>query len=44
MISTILVSAEEAVNIVESGDLIATTGDGGKGTPEQHLGALEKQF
>ena len=37
-------SAEEAVNIVQSGDVIATTGYGGNGTPEELLVALEKRF
>lgn len=44
MISTKIVSAREAVAIVHDGDVLATTGYGGNGTPEQLLVALEERF
>ena len=39
-----IVSAEEAVAIIHDGDVLATTGYGGNGTPERLLIALEKRF
>ena len=44
VISHKIVSAEEAVAIVQEGDVLATTGYGGNGTPEQLLVSLEKRF
>ncbi|MEE9159786.1 MAG: CoA-transferase, partial [Gammaproteobacteria bacterium] len=39
-----IVTAEEAIAIIHDGDVLATTGYGGNGTPEQLLVALEKRF
>lgn len=39
-----IVSAEAAVAIVQDGDVIATTGYGGHGVPENLLVSLEKRF
>ncbi|MCH9047227.1 MAG: acyl CoA:acetate/3-ketoacid CoA transferase, partial [SAR324 cluster bacterium] len=39
-----LVSAHEAIAIIQDGDVLATTGYGGNGTPEHLLVALEKRF
>ncbi len=39
-----IVSAAEAVAIIHDGDVLATTGYGGNGTPDQLLVALEKRF
>ncbi len=39
-----LVSADEAIAIIHDGDVLATTGYGGNGTPEHLLVALEKRF
>ena len=39
-----LVSAQEAIAIIHDGDVLATTGYGGNGTPEHLLVALEKRF
>ncbi len=39
-----IVSAEQAVAIIHDGDVLATTGYGGNGTPERLLIALEKRF
>ncbi len=44
MFSHKIVSAEAAVAIIQDGDVLATTGYGGNGTPEQLLVALEKRF
>ena len=44
MFSDKIVSAEAAVAIIQDGDVLATTGYGGNGTPEQLLVALEKRF
>ena len=39
-----IVSTKEAVAIVHDGDVLATTGYGGNGTPDQLLVALEQRF
>ena len=39
-----IVSTKEAVAIVQDGDVLATTGYGGNGTPDQLLVALEQRF
>ena len=39
-----IVSANAAVAIIQDGDVLATTGYGGNGTPEQLLVALEERF
>jgi propionate CoA-transferase len=39
-----IVSAEAAVAIVQDGDVLATTGYGGHGVPENLLVSLEKRF
>lgn len=39
-----IVSSEAAVAIIQDGDVVATTGYGGHGVPEQLLAALEKRF
>ena len=39
-----IVSAEAAVAIIQDGDVLATTGYGGHGVPENLLFALEKRF
>lgn len=44
MYSTKIVSADEAIAIVQDGDVLATTGYGGNGTPERLLVALEARF
>ena len=44
MVSHKIVTAEQAVAILQDGDVLATTGYGGHGTPEQLLVALEMRF
>lgn len=39
-----IVSADQAVAIIHDGDVLATSGYGGHGTPERLLVALEKRF
>jgi propionate CoA-transferase len=39
-----IVEPEDAVAVIHDGDVIATSGYAGSGTPEQLLVALEKRF
>ncbi|MCZ6841642.1 MAG: hypothetical protein O7G32_02290 [SAR324 cluster bacterium] len=39
-----IISAAEAVAIIHDGDVLATSGYGGNGTPDQLLVALEQRF
>ena len=39
-----VISSEDAVALIQDGDVIATTGYGGNGTPDQLLVALEERF
>ena len=39
-----IIPVEDAVSVVQDGDVLATSGYGGHGMPEQLLVALEKRF